>query len=56
MLKLKTVLTNEKVIYHRGYVGAGATGVIAPVNFQKYLFEPVNFPSTFREKSKLDGF
>ena len=43
-------------IQRRGSVRAGATGAIAPVDFQKTLFPPVNFPKTFRKRRKLDCF
>ena len=33
--------------YSRGSVRAGATGAIAPVDFQKIPFAPVDFPKTF---------
>ena len=37
-------------MYQRGSVRAGATG--APVDFQKALFTPVNYPNTFKKKLK----
>ena len=37
-------------------VRAGATGAIAPIDFQKTPFAPVNFPIAFRKKRKWDSF
>ena len=38
----------------RGSVRAGATGAIAPVNFQKTPFAPIDFPKSFRKIKKKD--
>ena len=41
---------------HRGAVRTGATGAIAPVDFQKTPFAPINFPKTFRKDDNLTIF
>ena len=40
----------------RGFVRAGATGVIAPVDFQKTPFVPVEFLKTFRKEENFTVF
>ena len=45
-------MTNDTLL--RGSVRAGATGAIAPVDFQKTPFAPVDFPKTFRKKTKME--
>ena len=44
------------VSQYRGSVRAGATGAIAPVDFQKKPSAPVDFPKSFRKIRKLYGF
>ena len=43
-------------LYHRGSVRAGAMGAIAPFDFQKTPFAPVDFPKPFRKERKLGQF
>ena len=40
----------------KGSIRAGAKGAIAPVDFQKTSFAPVNFPKTFKKKGNLSVF
>ena len=44
------------IIANRGSVRGGATGAIAPVNFQKTPIAPVDFLKTFRKEEKLTVF
>ena len=44
-----------KIFKSRGSVRAGATGAIAPVDFQKTPFAPANFPNSLK-KYKIRQF
>ena len=45
-----------QLIKYRGSVRAGATVAIAPVDFQKTPFAPVDFPKTFKKRENLTVF
>ena len=42
--------------FYSGFVRAGAKGAIAPVDFQKTPFGPIDFPKSFRKIRKLSIF
>ena len=52
---LKELFSPPIISRFRGSVRAVATGAIAPIDFQKTSFVPVNFTKTSK-KNILDGF